>query len=111
MSIWAIISPDEELCFFTRRSKKINKYAGPATQRRVVEEFCMAKRNGDIYETGFPLEYPFNENYNEGGPTITADNSELYFTVCQMGGNGYENCDIYTVKKIDGYWGENQQLG
>ena len=32
----AIISPDAELCFFTRRSKKVDKYSGPAAKTRIV---------------------------------------------------------------------------
>ncbi len=104
----AIISPDEDLCFFTRRSKqKSNKYDGPATSTRIIEEFCLARKNDDgTYAIGESMGYPFNESYNEGGPTITANNRELYFTVCQVNKEGRENCDIYYVKKDGNYWGE-----
>ena len=56
-------------------------------------------------------ETPFNTNYNEGGPSITADNTELYFTVCQDL-NGYKNCDIYYSEKDDyGYWISPRSVG
>jgi len=108
----AIISPDEEYSFFTRRSKKqSNKYDGPATTTRIVEEFCMAQKTEyGTFEEGAPLDYPFNENYNEGGPTITANNRELYFTVCEMNKEGRENCDIYYCKKVGSYWGEIEKI-
>ncbi|MCT4622248.1 MAG: hypothetical protein N4A46_01400, partial [Schleiferiaceae bacterium] len=108
----AVISPDAELCFFTRRSKKVDKYSGPAAKTRIVEEFVMAKRNEDgSFEKGDALGYPFNENYNEGGPTITANNRELYFTVCQRDKTGAQNCDIYYCIREGLYWGEIENLG
>jgi outer membrane protein OmpA-like peptidoglycan-associated protein len=102
----AIISPDEELCFFTRRQRKKDKYAGPAGTTRMVEEFTLATKAGSVFTKGEALESPFNENFNEGGASITADNKELFFTVCQVDGDGYQNCDIYTCKKEYGYWGD-----
>lgn len=101
----ASISPDQQKMFFTRKSKKVNRMDGPAAKIRMVEEFCMAERNpgSDQFEMGAPMPSPFNTNYNEGGPSISADNTELYFTVCQDL-NGYKNCDIYFSEK-DGYGG------
>ena len=106
----AIISPDEELCFFTRRQMKRDKYAGPSGTKRQVEEFTMAEKTGAAFTVGEALGSPFNENYNEGGATITANNKELFFTVCQIEGQGYQNCDIYYVKKEYGYWGDIKPL-
>ena len=108
----AIISPDAEMCFFTRRSKKVDKYSGPAAKTRIVEEFSLAKRNENgTFEEGEALGYPFNESYNEGGPTITANNRELYFTVCKMDKEGRQNCDIYYCFREGSYWGEIENLG
>lgn len=97
----ATISPDQLTMFFTRRAKKVNRRDGPAVKVRMVEEFSTSGRLEDGFEKGQPLPSPFNESYNEGGPTITADNTELYFTVCQNL-NGYKNCDIY-YSQLDGY--------
>lgn len=106
----AIISPDEALCFFTRRQRKRDKYAGPAGTTRMVEEFTLATRQGETFTIGEALESPFNESFNEGGATITADNRELFFTVCVVDADGYQNCDIYTCKKEYGFWGDIKPL-
>lgn len=101
----ASISPDQQKMFFTRKTKKVNRMDGPAAKVRMVEEFCMAERNpnSDEFEIGVPMPSPFNTSYNEGGPSISADNTELYFTVCQDV-NGYKNCDIFFSEQ-DGYGG------
>lgn len=108
----ATISPDQETMYFTRRSKKVNKRDGPAARTRVVEEFSSSKRKEDgSFEKGKPMDTPFNTNYNEGGPSITADNTELYFTVCQDI-QGYKNCDIYYTELDEyGYWISPRSVG
>jgi len=108
----ATISPDQQTIYFTRRSKKVNRRDGPAAKVRLVEEFSAAERQEDgTFEKGAPLPSPFNQNYNEGGPSITADNTELYFTVCEDL-NGYKNCDIYYSEKDEyGYWYSPRSVG
>ena len=108
----ATISPDQKTIFFTRRSKKINKRDGPGARTRIVEEFSISnKQNDGLFEEGMAMDSPFNTNYNEGGPSITADNTELYFTVCQDI-KGYKNCDIY-FSQLDamGYWSTPVSVG
>jgi len=108
----ATISPDQRTMFFTRRSRKVNRKDGPAAKSRLVEEFCKAQlqSNGE-FEMGAPMPSPFNTSYNEGGPSITADNTELYFTVCENL-DGYKNCDIYYTE-LDpyGYWTTPKSVG
>lgn len=107
----AIISPDGEYCFFTREYMKVNKYAGPAQTGRKVQEFFMAEALPGGFEVGEAMESPFNQNYNEGGPSITANNKELYLTVCQEGKNG-TNCDVYyTFKDEMGFWASLRSVG
>lgn len=108
----ATISPDQETMYFTRRVKKVNRRDGPAAKVRLVEEFSEASRNeNNEFEIGEPLPSPFNESYNEGGPSVTADNTELYFTVCQDL-KGYKNCDIfYSERDAYGYWTTPKSLG
>ena len=105
------ISPDGDLAFFTRRSKKVNKYEGVGGTSRLVEEFSLSTRqaNGQ-FDEGSPLERPFNQNLNEGGPSITADNRELYFTVCQKGASGRQECDIWFSEKKGEFWTAPQPL-
>ena len=108
----ATISPDQETMYFTRRSKKVNRRDGPAARMRLVEEFSAAQRQADgTFEIGAPLPDPFNTSYNEGGPSITADNTELYFTVCEDM-DGYKNCDIY-YSELDefGSWSTPKSVG
>lgn len=108
----ATISPDQRTMFFTRRSRKVNRKDGPAATARLVEEFCKSQmqENGE-FEMGAPMPSPFNTSYNEGGPSITADNTELYFTVCEDL-DGYKNCDIYfTELDAYGYWTTPKSIG
>ncbi|MDA8535588.1 OmpA family protein [Flavobacteriales bacterium] len=100
-----IISPDQELSFFTRRLEKKNKNS---TFSSVVEEFTWSSKNGKYFTIGSPLEYPFNRESNEGGATITIDNKILYFTKCQLNKSGYKNCDIFYVFNQNGEWSEVQ---
>ncbi len=108
----ATISPDQETMYFTRRSKKVNRRDGPAAKVRMVEEFSVASRKEGVeFEIGEPMPSPFNESYNEGGPSVTADNTELYFTVCKDL-NGYQNCDIYYAERdAYGYWTTPRSVG
>ncbi len=108
----ATISPDQQTLYFTRRARKRDLKSGPAAVSRLVEEFCISRRTkDDEFEQGAPLPSPFNSSYNEGGPSITADNTELYFTVCEDL-DGYKNCDIYYSERDEfGYWTTPQSVG
>ncbi|MEO8148135.1 MAG: OmpA family protein [Bacteroidia bacterium] len=96
------ISPDNDLCFFTRRFDENSKGSLVA---RNVEKFMIAHRlqNGE-FDKGEPMPYPFNKSVsgNEGGASISIDNLHLYFTVndkgnfdiCQSDWNGKEWSEI-----------------
>lgn len=109
----AVVSPDGEMVFFTRRIEKRDKYGGPAIDKKVVKEmFSRAERRADgKFEKGSPMPPPFNEGLNEGGPTIDAANRELYFTVCERDKEGYQNCDIYMSKRTGMYWSTPESVG
>lgn len=108
----ASISPDQSMMFFTRRTKKVNKRDGPVAKVRLTEEFSLSERNEDgTFSVGYAMDSPFNLSYNEGGPSITADNTELYFTVCKDV-NNYKNCDIYySERDAFGGWTEPVSIG
>lgn len=102
----AVISADNEQCFFTRRFEMTSKSELTPLS---VEKFMIAKRKQDgNFERGEPLPLPFNSRNtnNEGGPTITIDNSIIYFTVNQ-GGN-FDIC--YSEWKKDA-WGPITNMG
>ena len=97
----AVISPDGSQAFYTRRYQKKEKSMLTAT---FVEEFTHSIKSGDSWEPGETLRYPFNQGNNEGGPSITADNNQLFFTVCAPNDRGKINCDIYYSLREDGFW-------
>jgi len=106
----AALTPDGSSIYFTRRSKKKNKYDGPGAQLRSVEEFSSAVSTGEhqgmpAFEEGTALEAPLNTQYNEGGPSITADNRFMVFTICERNPKtGAQNCDLYYTTYEYGVW-------
>jgi outer membrane protein OmpA-like peptidoglycan-associated protein len=102
----AVISADNEKCFFTRRFEIVSKGALTPIS---VEKFMTAQRKPDgNFDIGEPMPPPFNSrnNNNEGGPSITIDNRTLYFTVNQGG-----NFDIFYSEWIKDRWGPISNLG
>lgn len=107
----AALSPDGTQLFFTRRSKKVDKYAGPAGTAREVEEFTWATLLPHAmlevvnFTEGEVLTSPFNQNYNEGAPSITADNRTLVFASCEVDPKtGEQMCDLFYTTFSHGYW-------
>jgi len=96
-----IISPDQELSFFTRRSDKSSLHSITNTS---VEEFVSSRKIKGKFEIGQALSSPFNLESNEGGASITIDNRVLYYTKCIKSKKGYNNCDIYYVNREDNSW-------
>ena len=96
-----IISPDQELSFFTRRSDKSSLNSITNT---IVEEFVSSKKIKGKFEIGQALSSPFNLESNEGGASITIDNRVLYYTKCIRNKKGYNNCDIYYVTREGNAW-------
>lgn len=99
----AIISPDGQYCFYTRREMRRPRHAGPGDRAQMVEEFTLSTNTGTGFDHGEALPDPFNSNINEGAPTITANNRLLVFASCKMEG-GYQNCDLYYTMKNGEYW-------
>ena len=93
-----VISPDQELVFFTRRSDKKSRESIVVT---TAEEFVFSEKVDGYFEVGQALDYPFNIEDNEGGASITIDNITLYYTKCIRDYTGYNNCDIYYVNRED----------
>ncbi len=100
----AIISPDQDFCFFTRRFEETKR--GALTSMS-VEKFMMSKKVNDEFDGGQPMPFPFNKsgNNNEGGASISIDNKHLFFTVNKNG-----NFDIYTSDESNGKWSEPRSL-
>ncbi|MEY4142170.1 MAG: hypothetical protein RL110_1542 [Bacteroidota bacterium] len=97
-----MISPDNELMFFTRKVNKKN--LGDITDN-IVEEFTVAERlsmDSTIFNQGKALLPPFNDGafFNYGTATLSADNKEMIICACKkedVHGQKYLNCDLYTT--------------
>ncbi|HRZ76472.1 MAG TPA: OmpA family protein [Bacteroidales bacterium] len=99
-----IITPDQRYAYFTRRvllPPNINDLIPKAKER---EYFMFSQRSGDHFDAGLPMPQPFNQRQNEGGATLTADNRELFYTLCENTASGYYNCDICTSRKDWDQW-------
>lgn len=92
-----MLSPDNELLFYTRKWDK--KERGDIVST-VVEQLTASNRTGDVFDKGEKMPTPFNvPNENYGGVTISADNKEMYITVCKYESDPtYKNCDIYVSR-------------
>lgn len=96
-----IISPDNELIFYTRRGdfRSLGE-----VQSNVKEMFSVSQRpdvNTD-FNKGEGLRPPFNtpEFDNYGGVTLSIDNKEMFICACKNEmnqGQEYLNCDIYVT--------------
>ena len=103
----AIISPDGELAFFTRKSKAESSHGAIIWSERYKEQFMFSERRNGNFERGELMPPPFNMQGNEGGATVTARNDELFYTICSninINGIAYNNCDIYYSRLIWDQW-------
>ena len=92
-----MLSPDNELIFFTRKSKE--KAKGDLYSRE-VERFMMAEQiaKTNEYSNAEALPPPFNVGDNYGGITLSLDNREMFITVCKPVSSNYKNCDLYVSR-------------
>ncbi|MBN1337738.1 MAG: OmpA family protein [Bacteroidales bacterium] len=108
----AIISPDDQMALFTRRSQIPPSKNDLVPRVTYKEKFMFALQENDRFGEGREMPYPFNRNENEGGATITIDNKRIFYTLCRYEkGGAYYNCDICSSEKIDGVWEEIENLG
>ncbi len=101
----AFISPDDKLCFYTRKMPVQSKNQVYASDRE-VEVFMVSERDKTgLFNNGEPMPWPFNESGdNQGGCTITIDNKKLYFAMMKQEGGNQPNCDIYVSENVDDEW-------
>ena len=96
-----MISPDNELIFYTRRGDERNL---GELQSNVKEVFSVSQRPNVLtdFNMGAGLNPPFNTNeYNNyGGVSLSLDNKEMFICACKeevVQGQKYNNCDIYVT--------------
>lgn len=109
------ISPDGEIALYTRQ-QEIPKHTLPyAPEIGFAEKFFIStlQRNG-TFDSGREMPYPFNRRQNEGSATLTIDNREMFYTVCEWinlpDRTRYYNCDIYYSRYEFGSWREIERL-
>lgn len=98
-----MISPDNDLMFFTRKVDKTNL---GNIANLIEEEFTLATRieeGKNVFTNGAPLHNPFNDGsfFNYGTATLSVDNKEMVICACKkemVYGKDYLNCDLYTTK-------------
>lgn len=92
-----IISPDNQLIFYTRRGKPDN----PGGVVELVEEkFTMSERKdvNSPFNAGDALRAPFNtgEFLNYGGVSLSLDNKEMFICACESVPEPQKiNCDLF----------------
>jgi len=97
-----MISPDNELIFFTR--KKDARNLGD-THKKIQEQLTFSTRPNmkTDFDGGEKLPEPFNRFTSEdvqsyGATTLSVDNKEMILCACkptEVGGQPYMNCDLY----------------
>ncbi|MBN3035851.1 MAG: OmpA family protein [Bacteroidales bacterium] len=107
-----IISPDNEQAFFTRKFRLMPGRDDLVPRVRYQERFMHSNHSNGGFAPGNEMPFPFNRYEDEGGATITIDNRQLFYTVCQYNkGHTYYNCDICSSSYNDGVWEEITNLG
>jgi outer membrane protein OmpA-like peptidoglycan-associated protein len=107
-----IISPDNEFALYTRRSEKLIE-RGFESKYTQIETFAYSLRQADgHFDAGRAMPYPFNQSPNEGAPSLTIDNNDLYYTLCVYNTkNDYLNCDLMHSHFNGRRWTEPLSLG
>ena len=96
-----MLSPDNLLMFYTRKSDKKN--IGDIVSN-IVEEFTFPIRsnNQSLFNKGDAFGPPFNQGdfSNYGAATMSIDNKEMIICACKeqnVNGQDYLNCDLYST--------------
>jgi len=104
------LSPDETVFLFTRSMPDQSIDRVYQTDREKEVFMISEKQKDGTYDAGKPMEWPFNENKNEGGACLTIDNKHLYYTISKMEGGSQPNADIYYSDLIDDAWTEIKKV-
>ena len=96
-----MLSPDNDLLFFTR---KIDRKNLGDISSNIREEFSISSRSDSKcpFTPGDPLPNPFNDGsfFNYGTATLSVDNKEMIICACKaekVYNQDYLNCDLYTT--------------
>ncbi len=111
---WPYITLDGKSLYFTRTVDEIIEDDDSFYDNTevITKELLFVSNKKDGYEFGLPIELdePFNYKYFDSKPSLTADNSEIYFTRCDIS-SGELRCGIYMSEWLGDYWSEAKSLG
>lgn len=96
-----MISADQKTFFYTKR---YIKQGVDIFRSSYKEKFLFSSLKNEKFGSGKVMPDPFNLSSNEGGSSLTIDNSILYYTRCSEIGGGFKNCDLFYVVNKDGEW-------
>ena len=102
---------DGEELYFLRQvpARRAKSFYESQLDEKVLRLYCSVRKD-TAYTYGEMLPSPFNEQGDEGGVTLTADNRTLYYSVLRHDG-GYDNCDIYCCHRKNGIWQTLENVG
>lgn len=104
------LSADESVFLFTRTMPAQSKDKVYQTDKE-KEVFTISRKQKDgSFDKGEPMEWPFNENANEGGASMTIDNKHLFYTIYKNEGGLQPNADIYYSDMVDDAWTEIRKV-
>ncbi|MEI7499369.1 MAG: OmpA family protein [Bacteroidota bacterium] len=103
-----LITPDEELLYFTRLNPTDNQTSGQSQNGE--EDFYLVHRIDSSWSGALNLGPPINTRGNEGALSISPDGKYLYFAACNRP-DGYGRCDIYWAHRMGDHWTVPKNLG
>lgn len=105
------ITADGQEAYYLRR---LPEEEGRTIYHRELERrewrLCCSRWRDTAFDRGAMLPAPFNSGVPEGGVSMTADGTELYYSMIHNV-VGYANSDIYCVRRVDGRWQQPEALG
>lgn len=110
--IMPFLSHDGQTFYYLREMPASNErtFYARELERKQWKLFCSKRLNDTLFSKGSELPPPFNGGEPEGSVSLTADGSELYYSVIRTNG-AYANSDIYCVRRVDGQWQQPQPCG
>ena len=105
------LSPDNRYFYFIRKEFITgSSMDNPLKNEAMYKEFfTQSVNNNGTFDAGTVMDKPFNQKYNNGAASITADNKHMYFVICEN--NQVEFCDLWYSDFTSGQWSALRNMG
>ena len=100
---YPVLTVEDRTLVFTRNERRQNAMD-------FQEDFYASRKEGDDWIPAVNMGRPLNSDDNEGGGSITADGSQMFFVACNRR-DGRGSCDIYFAQRKGGRWEKPANLG